>query len=58
MSTIASISETKRQYSNIPLTAYDAGWILLCIGMAIGAGTVLVPVQIGLKAFGFSSFLF
>lgn len=49
MSTIASISETKRQYNNIPLTAYDAGWILLCIGMAIGAGTVLVPVQIGLK---------
>lgn len=49
MSTIASLSETKRQYKSVPLTAYDIGWILLCIGMAIGAGTVLVPVQIGLK---------
>lgn len=32
----------------IPFTKYDFGWVLLCIGMAIGAGTVLMPVQIGL----------
>lgn len=45
----------KQQYSNrrtilkkIPFTKYDFGWVLLCIGMAIGAGTVLMPVQIGL----------
>ncbi|EML9904757.1 transporter [Morganella morganii] len=28
---------------------YDAGWVVLCIGMAIGAGTVVMPIQIGLK---------
>ncbi|VEB90943.1 Inner membrane transport protein YhjV [Citrobacter koseri] len=33
----------------LPFTKYDFGWVLLCIGMAIGAGTVLMPVQIGLK---------
>lgn len=33
----------------IPFTKYDFGWVLLCIGMAIGAGTVLMPVQIGLS---------
>lgn len=26
----------------IPFTKYDFGWVLLCIGMAIGAGTVLM----------------
>ncbi len=25
----------------LPFTRYDFGWVLLCIGMAIGAGTVL-----------------
>jgi serine transporter len=34
---------------SLPFTRYDFGWVLLCIGMAIGAGTVLMPVQIGLK---------
>ena len=28
----------------LPFTRYDFGWVLLCIGMAIGAGTVLMPV--------------
>ncbi len=37
----------------LPFTRYDFGWVLLCIGMAIGAGTVLMPVQIGLKEFGY-----
>ncbi|MGK0705775.1 amino acid permease [Yokenella regensburgei] len=35
--------------TKLPFTRYDFGWVLLCIGMAIGAGTVLMPVQIGLK---------
>lgn len=30
----------------LPFTRYDFGWVLLCIGMAIGAGTVLMPVQL------------
>ncbi|MDI5454376.1 hypothetical protein MJM04_30950, partial [Salmonella enterica subsp. enterica serovar Cerro] len=34
--------------TRLPFTKYDFGWVLLCIGMAIGAGTVLMPVQIGL----------
>ncbi len=33
----------------LPFTRYDFGWVLLCIGMAIGAGTVLMPVQIGFE---------
>lgn len=37
----------------MPFTRYDFGWVLLCIGMAIGAGTVLMPVQIGLKGIGY-----
>lgn len=35
--------------SSIPFTRYDAGWVVLCIGMAIGGGIVFLPVQIGLK---------
>ncbi|SIT39077.1 transporter [Paraburkholderia piptadeniae] len=33
----------------IPFTGYDFGWIVLCIGMAIGSGIVFMPVQVGLK---------
>ncbi|EOU9986339.1 amino acid permease [Yersinia enterocolitica] len=33
----------------IPFTMYDAGWVILCIGMAIGGGIIFLPVQIGLK---------
>ncbi|MBR0859214.1 hypothetical protein [Bradyrhizobium liaoningense] len=32
----------------IPFTRYDAGWVILCIGMAIGAGIVFLPVQVGI----------
>ncbi|HCR4037894.1 TPA: transporter, partial [Morganella morganii] len=35
--------------SKIPFTSYDLGWVILCIGMAIGSGIVLMPIQIGLK---------
>lgn len=45
--------EVTRQYRAKPkkltsINTYDIGWIILSIGMAIGAGTVIVPVQIGL----------
>lgn len=33
----------------IPFTKYDAGWVVLCIGMAIGSGIVFMPVQVGIK---------
>lgn len=42
-----SINNSKLQ--KIPFTMYDVGWVVLCIGMAIGAGIVFMPVQIGLK---------
>lgn len=32
----------------IPFTKYDLGWVILCIGMAIGAGIVFLPVQVGI----------
>lgn len=31
---------TKDDIKRIPFTLYDAGWVILCIGMAIGAGIV------------------
>ena len=33
----------------IPFTSYDMGWVVLCIGMAIGAGIIYMPVQVGVK---------
>lgn len=44
--------EKLNQHENvekIPFTRYDAGWVVLCIGMAIGAGIVFLPIQVGLK---------
>lgn len=35
--------------SSVPFTRYDAGWVILCIGMAIGGGVVFLPIQVGLK---------
>ncbi|BBS47542.1 MULTISPECIES: amino acid permease [Klebsiella] len=34
---------------NIPFTMYDLGWVVLCIGAAIGSGIVFFPLQVGLK---------
>lgn len=39
----------KDEIKKIPFTAYDAGWVILCIGLAIGAGIVFLPIQIGMK---------
>lgn len=36
---------------SIPFTRYDAGWVVLCIGMAIGSGIVFMPIQMGVKGF-------
>lgn len=44
-----SKSELKQLYKSVPFTKYDAGWVVLCIGMAIGAGIVFMPVQVGIK---------
>lgn len=35
----------------VPFTGYDAGWVLLCIGMALGVGIVFMPLQMGVKGF-------
>lgn len=40
----------------IPFTTYDAGWVILCVGMAIGGGIIFLPVQIGLKGIWVFSF--
>ncbi|XKM13028.1 amino acid permease [Orbaceae bacterium ac157xtp] len=40
---------TKEELKKIPFTKYDFGWVVLCIGMAIGAGIVFLPIQVGLK---------
>lgn len=45
----ASAADIKQLCKATPFTRYDLGWVILCIGMAVGAGTVLMPVQIGLK---------
>lgn len=33
----------------VPFTTYDFGWVVLCIGMAIGSGIIFMPVQMGVK---------
>ena len=44
-----SVPRSEKLYQSIPFTRYDAGWVVLCIGMAIGSGIVFMPVQIGIK---------
>lgn len=41
--------ELNALYKSVPFTKYDVGWVVLCIGMAIGSGIVFMPVQIGIK---------
>ncbi|HHG0894020.1 TPA: amino acid permease [Klebsiella pneumoniae] len=48
MNNTSEISECAAS-NKIPFTTYDAGWVILCIGMAIGGGIIFLPVQIGLK---------
>ncbi|MBN3804397.1 transporter [Paraburkholderia sp. Ac-20336] len=35
----------------VPFTRYDAGWVVMCIGMAIGSGIIFLPIQMGVKGF-------
>jgi amino acid permease len=40
---------TEREWQDaIKLDSNDIGWIIMSIGMAIGAGIVFLPVQVGL----------
>ncbi|MEH5011746.1 amino acid permease [Phytobacter diazotrophicus] len=39
----------KNYVDKLPFTKYDLGWVVLCIGMAIGSGIVFLPLQVGLK---------
>ena len=49
MADMTSTENSAKALGKIPFTMYDAGWVVLCIGMAIGAGPVVMPIQIGLK---------
>ncbi|WP_406819645.1 aromatic amino acid transport family protein [Pseudomonas sp. KnCO4] len=42
---------TSVETNKIPFTLYDAGWVVMCIGMAIGSGIVFMPLQMGVKGF-------
>ncbi len=46
---VASSQDAQDFADKIPFTKYDFGWVVLCVGMAIGSGIVFMPVQIGLK---------
>ncbi|AKJ40812.1 Inner membrane transport protein YhjV [Pragia fontium] len=46
---ITGQEQHNNNFRAIPFTKYDMGWVILCIGMAIGGGIVFLPVQIGLK---------
>lgn len=50
MSTIvAAETSSLDDLKKVPFTRYDLGWVIMCIGMAIGAGIVFLPVQVGIK---------
>ncbi|MBK0030947.1 transporter [Erwinia sp. S43] len=42
-------NEEAVNHLKIPFTSYDLGWVVLCIGMAIGAGIIYMPIQAGVK---------
>ncbi|EKN6149854.1 transporter [Yersinia enterocolitica] len=48
-SIINTDTKLKTSYKSVPFTRYDFGWVILCIGMAIGSGIVFMPVQVGIK---------
>lgn len=49
VNTASPPTDLKQLYKSVPFTRYDIGWVILCIGMAIGSGIVFMPVQIGIK---------
>jgi len=48
MNTAAELEASAEPFARVPFTRYDMGWVILCIGMAIGAGIVFLPVQVGI----------
>ncbi|GAB3629997.1 Inner membrane transport protein YhjV [Pandoraea terrae] len=48
MSTFAELEISAEPAGGVPFTRYDMGWVILCVGMAIGAGIVFLPVQVGI----------
>lgn len=46
---LQTTTTSKNKFKSVPFTTYDIGWVILCIGMAIGSGIVFMPVQIGIK---------
>ncbi|MEM5312568.1 amino acid permease [Paraburkholderia sp. JHI869] len=46
-----SLPLSEGSVQRVPFTSYDAGWVVLCIGMAIGSGVVFMPLQMGVKGF-------
>ncbi|MEK0242855.1 transporter [Klebsiella variicola] len=46
---VTNVTQTKESSINVPFTLYDLGWVVLCIGMAIGVGIIYMPIQIGMK---------
>lgn len=45
----AADGNLRRNKQQVPFTRYDMGWVILCIGMAIGSAIIFLPIQIGLK---------
>lgn len=41
--------DTPKIRTHEALDLYDLGWIILCIGLAIGSGIIFLPIQVGLK---------
>lgn len=48
MNTITELGISAESFGRVPFTRYDMGWVILCIGMAIGSGIVFLPVQVGI----------
>lgn len=46
----AGMSESEWREA-IKFDSTDTGWVIMSIGMAIGAGIVFLPVQVGLMGF-------
>ncbi|WP_260436015.1 amino acid permease [Burkholderia sp. Bp9143] len=48
MNTFTELEISDESLGRVPFTRYDMGWVILCIGMAIGSGIVFLPVQVGI----------
>ena len=48
LNTLNELEVSAESFGRVPFTRYDMGWVILCIGMAIGSGIVFLPVQVGI----------